>query len=393
MTKNSYFLSQPHQPFFLLGIINAIVMMLIFALSYKGIFTLTTESLNFHTYSLIFLVFTNMFTGFLFTTFPRFTQSEVISKKYYSNVFYLTLLGSLVYLAGAFLNHYLLIAGMILSFLAHLFVVLKLASIHKRGKAVEKSDAYWIVVAQYFGIISHSIFIWLEINKYIHFPLDYTTTAVNFGFYLYLIFLGFVVAQRMIPFFSHSFAQKDSRFVKIVFIMFILKALLVIIEFKVEEMIVDILLGGYLLVGFLRWKLEPFKAPAILWILHLALLWLPLSFFLSAMSLGAEMVLGISLYFFNLHLLAIGFLTTVLIGFGTRVTLGHSGQPPHADKFAIAIFVFIQFVVLARALYSFNISFGWDLNFLFDISFTAWLLLFIVWGARYGKVLVFGKKI
>lgn len=85
MLKNSYFLSQPHQPFFILGSLNAIVMMVLFALSYKGVLTLTTESVNFHAYSLIFLVFTNMFTGFLFTTFPRFCQSEVISKQYYSN--------------------------------------------------------------------------------------------------------------------------------------------------------------------------------------------------------------------------------------------------------------------------------------------------------------------
>ncbi|MCX6073897.1 MAG: NnrS family protein [Campylobacterales bacterium] len=35
--------------------------------------------------------------------------------------------------------------------------------------------------------------------------------------------------------------------------------------------------------------------------------------------------------FLGTHLLVLGFLTTILIGFGTRVTLGHSGQPPHAN--------------------------------------------------------------
>jgi len=392
MTKDSYFLSQPHQPFFLLGIINSIVMMLIFALSYKGIFTLTTDSLNFHSYSLIFLVFTNMFTGFLFTTFPRFCQSDIISKKYYTTVFYLSIIGSLLYLVGAFLNHYLLIVGMFISLFAHLGVVIKLASIHKDGKAVIKDDPYWIVVAEYFGIIGHSLFIWLELNRYINFYLDYTSTAINFSFYLYLIFLGFSVAQRMIPFFSHSFAQKDNRFVKIVFVMLLIKVSLATVDFKLEEMVLDIMLGLYLTREFLRWKLDILNAPAILWVLHLALFWLPISFFLSAISLGAELLLETSFYFFNLHLLAIGFLTTVLIGFGTRVTLGHSGQPPHADKIAIGIFIFIQIVVLLRALFSFNIAFSWDINFLFDISFTAWLILFIVWGGRYGRVLLFGKR-
>lgn len=93
--KENYFLSQPHQPFFLLGIINAIVMMLLFALNYKGLLSLHVDSLTFHSYSLIFLVFTNFFTGFLFTTFPHFNQTQVIEKKYYVNIFYANILASL----------------------------------------------------------------------------------------------------------------------------------------------------------------------------------------------------------------------------------------------------------------------------------------------------------
>jgi len=392
VTKDSYFLSQPHQPFFLLGIINAIVMMLIFAFSYKGIFTLTTESLNFHSYSLIFLVFTNMFTGFLFTTFPRFCQSDIIDKKYYITVFTLILIGSILYLLGAFFNHYLLIGGMIFSFISHLMVVIKLASIHKNGKAIIKDDPYWIVVAEYFGIIGHTLFIWLEVNRYIHFYLDYTATAINFSFYLYLIFLGFSVAQRMIPFFSHSFAQKDNRFVKVVFVMLLIKVSLTTVDFKLEEMVLDIMLGLYLSREFLRWKLDILHSPAILWVLHLALFWLPLSFFLSAISLGTEIFLETSFYFFNLHLLAIGFLTTLLIGFGTRIILGHSGEAPYADKITISLFIFTQLVIILRSLVSFNIAFNWNINFLFDISFTTWLILFFIWGLKYSKILMFKKK-
>ncbi len=124
--KENYFLSQPHQPFFILGVINAVVMMLIFALSYKGILTLQTESANFHVYSLTFIVFTNVFTGFLFTTFARFTQAEVISKKYYTNIFYYSFIGSLLFLVGSFMNHIVLLLGMAILSLAQFFIVLKL---------------------------------------------------------------------------------------------------------------------------------------------------------------------------------------------------------------------------------------------------------------------------
>ena len=340
-TKENYFLSQPHQPFFLLGIVNAVIMMLLFGLNYKGILPLDIDPLTLHSYSLIYLVFTNFFTGFLFTTFPRFNQTDTIDKGYYTKIFYANTAASVLFILGA--NH--------IGLFAHLLFII-------------------------------SIFIPAILN-----------TAINSAFYLYLIFLAFSVGQRMIPFFSHSFAQKGEHFVRNVFILFVLKFIFSISEFKALELIVDIALALYLGHEFYHWELHPFHSPAILWVLHLALFWLPISFALSALSLTAELFLDTSFYFFNVHLLAIGFLTTVLIGFGTRVTLGHAGMPPHADKFVTALFFFIQLVVLLRALYSFNIAFRWDMNSLFDISFTAWLLLFVLWGSRYSKILIFRKKV
>jgi uncharacterized protein involved in response to NO len=197
----------------------------------------------------------------------------------------------------------------------------------------------------------------------------------------------------MIPFFSHSFAPRNPNFLKIIFTLFVLKVLFASIEIKSVEILIDLLLSIYMFLEFKRWELKPLEAPAILWVLQLALFWLPTAFLLSAFSLVGEIFLETSFYFLNVHLLAIGFLTTVLIGFGTRVTLGHSGQPPHGDKFATTIFIFIQAVVLGRALFSLNVAFGWGVDLLFDISFTLWLILFIVWGVRYGKVLATGAKI
>ena len=197
----------------------------------------------------------------------------------------------------------------------------------------------------------------------------------------------------MIPFFSHSFAVKNENFVKIIFTLFMLKSIFSSVDLKIAEIIIDLLLGVYMLVEFKRWELPIFSSPAILWVLHLALFWLPTAFLLSALSLTTELLMGTSFYFLNIHLLAIGFLTTLLIGFGTRVTLGHSGQPPHADRLAANIFWFIQIVVVMRAISSINVAFGWGLNFLFDISFTLWLILFLVWGIRYGKVLIYGSKL
>ena len=386
-TKENYFLSQPHQPFFILAIFNAIVMMLVFSLSYKGVFSLNIDTLNFHTYSLIFTFFINVFTGFLFTTFSRFCQTEVIDKSFYSKVFFTNLFGSLLFLYGSFSQVTIMQLGMSLLFISHVFIIYKLHTIYKTGQASDKQDAFWILTSNYIGLIGHFLFI---LSTFVS-GLD--TFAMQLSFYMYLIFLTFTVGQRMIPFFSHSHEIKSEKLVLTVFSLFLLKTVFSSFDIKIAEIIIDLFLGLYLLREFLRWKFSPLSAPAILWVLHLGLFWLPTALLLSAITLTAELMFDTSLYSLSTHLLAIGFLTTILIGFGTRVTLGHSGQAPNADKFAVALFIFIQVVVVLRTLYSINIASGWGLNFLFDISFTAWLILFLLWGARYAKVLIFGAKL
>ncbi len=385
--NKNYFLSQPHQPFFILGIINSIIMMLIFSLSYKGIFTLYTDILTFHTYTLIFTVFTNLFTGFIFTTFPRFCQSNVIEKDYYVKLFFANLIGSGIFLLGVFLNEMLMQFGMFILFVANIFIVSKLYSIYTNGQAVDKKDAFWILLSFCFGLLGHFLFIVSSFAPMMQ------TLAISISFYLYIIFLTFSVAQRMIPFFSHSFEAKSEKLILTVFTLFVLRILASFFEIPIAQISIDLILAIYLFREFISWKFTPLKSPAILWVLQLGLFWLPTAFLLSAFSLIAQELLETNFYFFNVHLLAIGFLTTILIGFGTRVTLGHSSQPPHADKFAVGLFIFIQVVVLIRSLFSFNIAFGWELNFLFDISFTTWLILFILWGARYGKVLLYGTRL
>ena len=392
-TKKDYFLSQPHQPFFAFGSVSAILVMLIFFLNYKGILTLELDTLNFHIYSLVFIVFTNMFTGFLFTTFPRFCQYKVISKDYYTNLFYLNIASSLLFLVGSFSSYILLTIGIFGLFLSHIFIIKKLYEIYKNGNTINKKDAFWILNAHFLGLVGHLLFLFIAVNHYLNIDIYLLKTATNISFYLYLIFLAFSVAQRMIPFFSHSFVTKDKDFVTIIFTLFVLKTIFSTFYIKEVEIVIDILLASYMFIEFKRWELKPLNSPPILWVLHLSLFWLPTAFLLSAISLMGELILDTSFYYLNIHLLALGFLTTILIGFGTRVTLGHSGQPPQADKLTKNLFLFTQVIVILRALYSFDIAFGWGANFLFDITFTAWLALFLAWSFIYGKVLIFGSKI
>ena len=233
--NQNYFLSQPHQPFFILGIANAFIMMLLFALSYKGILTLHMNTLSFHTYTLIFTVFVNVFTGFLFTTFSRFCQTPSIEGSYYTKIFFANLFGSILFIYGAFSFILVMQLAMLILFISQGFIVYKLHSIFKKGKASDKKDAFWILFANYLGLLGHSLFI------VSNFSVEIQSLAINISFYLYLIFLTFVVGQRMIPFFSHSYEIKDEKLLIRTFILFVLKTIFSAFDITVGEIIVDII--------------------------------------------------------------------------------------------------------------------------------------------------------
>ncbi|WP_310438938.1 NnrS family protein [Sulfuricurvum sp.] len=390
--KQNYFLSQPHQPFFVFGVLWAIVSMILFTLSHKGVITLAVSENEFHLYSLAFIVFTQFFHGFLFTTFPRFCTSMTIPREVYIRIVWLYQIASVLFFIGSLASQWIVLVAMCAGLFAHAMAIFTLHWVYKIGQSPLKQDPYWILVAHTIALVSHLVWIiaygisliwdfhgWFEIIV----PI-----IVNFFF----VFLTFSVAQRMIPFFSHSQEAKSNYFVETVFGFLIIKTLLAIFAFSVAEAVVSILLALYLLREFLRWKLHPFHSPAIVWILHLALFWLPVALLLGGILQIIETLYTLNFLFAGVHLLVLGFLTTVLIGFGTRVTLGHSGQPPHADKLTIILFWWTQIIVLSRLALSIDTALGASHGWLFDAAASAWILLFMIWSLRYGKTLIFGQK-
>ena len=381
----NYFFSQVHQPFFFSGIVFAVVVMLMFMLSYKGILPMQVDSASFHSYSLVYIVFTQFFTGFIFTTFPRFCQSEAIEKSYYLRTWALHQLGAVLFLAGAILSVELLYIGISVLLVANTAIVYKLRQIYANAPEAMRHDPKWILVGFSMGLFAHFlyflVFAWID------------NSAVAIAINLYLVYVTFAVGQRMVPFFSHSLADKNERFAPTVFAGFVLKTVAVNFGFASLEILVDIALGLYIALEVRRWAL-PFKgSPAILKILHISLYWLIGSLLIGGVVRLIETVTEMNFMQMDVHMLALGFVTTMLIGFGTRVTLGHSGQPPHADATTLKVFYLLQIVVIGRIVFSLVMGLNTGLFWMFDLSITLWLLLFIFWGVRFGPVLAVGKKI
>jgi len=387
------FLSQPHQPFFLMGIIWSVVTMILFMLNYKGILPLHLSASIFHAYAMIFILFSHFFHGFLLTTFPKFCTTQPIPQSIYTRLFIFYEIGTLFFLVGSLFLTEFIIIGMIILFASHLFAIRHFNTIYHTSDASEKSDPFWLLITHTAGLTSHLLFIIGVISE--HFNIDFIAWqpfAVSLGVYLYLIFLTFVIAQRMVPFFSYVTVHKPHHFVLTVFTLFMLKILAFTFDFYLLNIAITLGLAGFLLKEFLRWKLPIFTSPAILWVLHLALFWLPAGLFIDAISTLAEFWFETSFLFAGMHLITIGFMTTMLIGFGTRIILGHAGQAPYADKIAIMLFWLTEIVALIRFLYSLGMGLGLDLSWLFDLSATLWVVLFVGWGIKFGPLLFRGKS-
>ena len=386
-SENNYFFSQPHQPFFVLAFVNAIVTMLIFLLAYKGILNIAVSSSNFHAYGLTYLLFTPAFLAFLFTTFPRFASTPIIEKNHYMNVFSLYYLGSAIFVLGSIASPVLSAIGMIMIFTGHTMGILILKNIYTTSTMEDKHDIFWILLAMTFGLFAHFLYIFAQL-----FYMPLMGLSMEISIYLYLFLLTFSVAQRMVPFFSHSMVGRNDHLLKVVFSLLLLHILLEGI-YTHSSFIVDIALG--LLIGkeLLRWKLQFPNPNPLLWILHTALYWVPIAFLIGGSSNLVSILTGISFLALDIHVLTLGFVFTILIGFGTRVTIGHSGNMMQADKWTTYLFYWTQVVVGLRIFVSLLAAFGWNFMILFDITATAWIVMFIAWAVRFFAVLINGKKL
>ncbi|MEN8304296.1 MAG: NnrS family protein [Campylobacterota bacterium] len=386
-SDNHYFFSQPHQPFFVLAFVNAIITMFIFLLSYKGVLNLSITDASFHAYGLTYLLFTPAFLAFLFTTFPRFASTPQIEKKVYMRVFTLFYMGSALFALGSIASPVLSALGMFLIFYGHLYGLYILNQIYTTTTMEDKHDIFWINMAMKFGVLAHFVYI---SGQMFYTPLVGLSTEI--AIYLYLFLLTFSVAQRMVPFFSHSMEGRNDYLLKVVFTLLLLHVALEGV-YTHSSFVVDILIG--LLIGkeLFRWKLQFPNPNMLLWVLHTALYWIPVAFILGGLTNLVSLLSGMSFLGLEIHMLTLGFVFTILIGFGTRVTLGHSGNMMQADRWSKYLFYTTQVVVVMRILVSLVAAFGWNFMILFDITATVWIVLLVVWAVRFFPVLISGKKL
>lgn len=363
-TWNQRFVEQPHQMFFGFSIIWSILIMFLSLFSFIGIFGNFSQI---HSFGITYGVFANAFLGFLFTVIPRYTQGTLIKHNQYIPIFVLFQIGILIFLFGfdAF-GKTLVSLSLIGSFVLFIKTI-------KEARIKNQNESLWLT----FLILVGGILPLCQIL----FDLDLTIYSLWF----FIFPLVYVVTQRMIPaffavYFKESVAEKPVWNLPIYMTLFFAIGILWNNKFIVS--ILSLLL--FVAVCYFIYNAKIFrKAIPILNILSVAVAWLAIGIF----ALFVESFLQLETLKLSTHILLLGFVFTLLIGFGTRVILGHSGRKLETDNATLAIFAGTQIVIFARILTS--IYFINELPWIafVHISFSLWIVLFLVWGAKYGKIL------
>ncbi len=385
--------SKPHKLFFLGAIANAVVYMGLLVAHYMGAASALIALPVYHVYAMLFLVFTQFFTAFLFTMAPRFFATPPVARSQYLLVFLVFNLSSLFFVLSLYSAIKMIAAAGVGIFVAYALVCKVFVTAHLQSSVENRYDTNWILLALAMGGLSHLLFLlpWLGVTGDL-----LQRSSIDIGFFLYLFMMILTLSQKMIPFFTEGKvegykANKSRFFLETIFTLLVVKVFLKTLQLDQYGFVVDLCLATITLWEIIKWRLPFFKVEPILWVLYLSLMWIPVGFFLFFLEGFTHYFMeGRPLFFekIPLHVIAIGYFTTIAVGFGSRIILGHSGRKPKADRYAVGLFMLVQLIVVVRVLsgLSLNLDATWYVNLILA-SAALWIALFLLWSLRYVKML------
>jgi uncharacterized protein involved in response to NO len=131
------------------------------------------------------------------------------------------------------------------------------------------------------------------------------------------------------------------------------------------------------------WGLPRSLRIPLLGILHIGFAWLGIAMLMFFIQSLASFI-GDGTHIWGLaplHALTLGCFATLVIGMGTRVTLGHSGRPMNVDTPVVLMFAGIQMAAVVRVLAD-VLATGFS-YWLYVAAAIVWLAVFFPWAQRY----------
>jgi len=333
------FAAAPHRMLFLPGAAQAVLAMAFWLaelLGRAGLVPLPPMAITStwaHVFLMLFGLFPFFIFGFLLTVYPRWMNGPAVPASRYVPVFLFLTGGMILFYLGLFTARAVVELGLLLQLagwgigLVALFAVFRRAP--KRG--AHEVALNFALLAAVAGILS--FFLGLATGSGWSMLL-----AREFGLWLFLVPVVFVVSHRMIPFFSSTAlagytAVRPSWSLPLLGVGAVGHAALELLGYPQWLFLFDAPLLVMAIHHSRLWKFRRSFEVRLLAMLHVAFLWFGIAMALyTAQSLvllvGNVWILGRA----PLHALGIGFVTGMMVAMASRVTLGHSGRALAADN-------------------------------------------------------------
>ena len=324
-------------------------------------------------------VFPMFMFGFLLTAMPRWQGLPDVQRGHWLQAWGLLCAGWLLAVPGVFvpLLLYIGLAAVIGGWLALLAVLGRIA-FHRHGGRMHAIPAWLGLLAGWLALCAWALHLLTG-------EAHWVRVAIQLGVWWFFLPVFFTVCHRMIPFFSSNVIP-DYVPVRPRWALFAMLAASLLHGMgamlgSTLLWLVDLPAALLALWLTLRWRLfASFRVP-LLAMLHVGFAWLGVAWLLFAVQGLAAMqghhILGLA----PLHVLAIGYFGSILLGMVSRVTLGHSGRPLHADRLTLMLFGGLQGVLLARVLA--DVLPGALSSGLMVVAAVGWLSVFGLWSMRY----------
>lgn len=386
------FIAAPHRVMFFGGAVQTIAVMLWWIaelLTRYGIMgtpmTWPVAPSFVHAYLMIYGLFPFFMFGFLMTVFPRWMNGREIPARHFVPAFVLLSLGAAGFYAGLFANINVLAVAAFLSLAGWAIALYALLRVLLDTQHPDKRHPQAIFVATtlgWCGLASYLVWLLNDDAAYLHF-------AIQSGLWFFLLPVFASVAHRMIPFFTSS-ALPNHPVARpywpwpVMLTASLAHGVLALFGAAAWLWLSDAPLAIAALYLTYVWGLRRSLRVPLLGVLHIGFAWLGIGMllfavqsFLSLTGDGTTHVWGLA----PQHALTIGCYATLLIGMGTRVTLGHSGLPMQVDTPIMVMFSGIQLAALLRVLADMlPLQGGY---WLYVAAAAIWLACFSPWVLRY----------
>lgn len=374
-TLRELLVQAPHRAYFSAGI-SAFVLLALWwsvALPFAGV--TAQPSMLVHGLMMPLGIFPSFMLGFLFTAGPKWLGTQ--APKGHIPLAIGQIAGLALMLGGFTLGAYWPLPGVLLLFIVWWRATWLWFSCIAGAPEGNHIHARLILLAMIVGNV-----VWLTVMAWIlSGDAGIWQVARNLLLWGWIAPIFLIVSHRMIPFFTQSVVPQRAPWRPASMLFFWIgacAALAVSLSAGYAMFSALLALSLSLATGYtsLQWAGRRLRGACdgnrLLAMLHLSFAWLPIVFFLLALEQS-----GFGVGTSATHALGMGFCSTMLVAFVTRVSLGHSGRPLKASDLHWYLYLSLHAAAALRVMLALAGAAPWLLH----ATAALWLLLIVVWAA------------